>query len=135
MGVAVLKHVAWLAFKLQTFNLHRHLVWLIHLSETLLSRLNKSILLPAAVCVCVLRVPSSTPAKKSSQRGYQVLCCPWVVVAVLYHLSEVSYLSYRCSQDVSLVDVTAGRCMGLNTYVCVFCHYCCILHTPVGLSV
>ena len=55
MGVAVLKHVAWQVFKLQTFDLTRHLVWLLHLSETLLSRLNKGILLPAAVCV--LRVP------------------------------------------------------------------------------
>jgi len=55
MGVAVLKHVAWQVFKLQTFDLPRHLVWLLHLSETLLSRLNKGILLPAAVCV--LRVP------------------------------------------------------------------------------
>ena len=52
MGAAVLKHVAWQVFKLQTFDI---LVWLLHLSETLLSRLNKGILLPAAVCV--LRVP------------------------------------------------------------------------------
>ena len=61
------------------FDLPRHLIWLLHLSETLLSRLNKGILLPAAVCVLHVPFPS-TPARKSSQRGYQLLplasgCC------------------------------------------------------------